>query len=56
MRFKVDSLPTADELCPFENVCPNSQSSDCPKNWTPEELHEELKYGTQFCELLIVEQ
>lgn len=55
MRFKVDELPTADELCPFENICPNAQSSDCPKSWTPEEWHSELKYERPFCELLIVD-
>lgn len=54
MRFKVDSLPTADELCPFENVCPSAQSPDCPKRWTDEE-REELKYERPFCELLIVD-
>lgn len=55
MKFKVDELPAADELCPFENICPNAQSSDCPKNWTPEEWHSELKYERPFCELLIVD-
>lgn len=54
MRFKVDELPTADDFCPFENICINAQSSDCPKNWTPEE-REELKYELPFCELLIVD-
>lgn len=54
MRFKVDELPTSFELCPFENVCPSAQSSDCPKKWTPEE-REELKYERPFCELLIVD-
>lgn len=55
MRFKVDELPTADDLCPFENICPNAQSSDCPKHWTPEERRSELKYERPFCELLIAE-
>lgn len=54
MKFKVDELPTADDFCPFENICINAQSSDCPKKWT-DEKREELKYIMPFCELLTAE-
>lgn len=33
MKFKVDRLPTADELCPFEKICENNGTLDCPKSW-----------------------
>ncbi|MCR5480119.1 MAG: hypothetical protein K6F27_09730 [Ruminococcus sp.] len=33
MKFKVDQLPAATDVCPFENICPKYETSDCPKNW-----------------------
>ena len=55
MIFKVDELPTtADDLCPFEDVCCNAHSSDCPKYWS-DERREDMEYIGQICEMLVVE-
>lgn len=33
MKFKVDELPTYNDTCPFEPICCNFETYDCPKFW-----------------------
>lgn len=54
MKFKVDMLPSQYDTCPFEDICPNYGSSDCPKNWVEgaDQIPTERAYHRE-CEFLI---
>ena len=36
MRFLVDSLPYYQDYCPFQGVCPNTNTEYCPCCWDKE--------------------
>lgn len=43
MKFIVDALPTNYDTCPFENICCNAGTIDCPKTWDDDSKNDDFK-------------